>query len=71
MCAKYSAEWWEKIPDINREISSRIEDDSDICHFWRHTISTRRMTTAAAVCGHLRSIQVLAAFKKAHAKPQK
>jgi hypothetical protein len=30
MCAKYSAEWWEKIPDINREISSRIEDDSDI-----------------------------------------
>jgi hypothetical protein len=29
------------------------------------------MTTAAAVCGHLRSIQVLAAFKKARAKPQK
>jgi hypothetical protein len=23
MCAKYSAEWWEKIPDINRQISSR------------------------------------------------
>ena len=28
------------------------------------------MTTAAAVGGHLRSIQVLAAFKKARAKPQ-
>src|SRR5262249_24762896 len=27
--------------------------------------------TAATVCGHLRSIQVLAAFKKAHAKPKK
>jgi hypothetical protein len=32
MCAKYSAEWWEKFPDINREISprrdpSRIVDD--------------------------------------------
>ena len=21
MCGKYSAEWWEKIPDISREIS--------------------------------------------------
>jgi hypothetical protein len=21
MCAKYSAEWWEKIPDTSREIS--------------------------------------------------
>jgi hypothetical protein len=32
MCAKYSAEWWKKFPDISREISShrdpsRIVDD--------------------------------------------
>ena len=45
MCAKYSAEWWEKIPDINREISSRCDPSGIVDDLIQETASGRLSPT--------------------------
>ena len=45
MCAKYSAEWWEKIPDINREISSRRDPSKIVDDLIQETASGRPSPT--------------------------
>jgi len=45
MCAKYSAEWWEKFPDINREISSRRDPSRIVDDLIQETASGRPSPT--------------------------
>jgi len=45
MCAKYSAEWWEKIPDITREISSRRDPSRIVDDLIQETASGRPSPT--------------------------
>src|SRR5262249_26121136 len=45
MCAKYSAEWWEKIPDITREISSRRDPSRIVDDLIQETASGRASPT--------------------------
>lgn len=51
MCAKYSAQWWEKIPDTSREISPGHNPSSVIDDLIQATASekpspTRRSKTS-------------------------
>ena len=41
MAGKYSAEWWEKIADINREISARHDPSSVVDDLIQATASGR------------------------------
>jgi hypothetical protein len=59
MAGKYSAEWWEKIADINREISPRQDPSSVVDDLIQATASGQPSPTTT--CENIRRIRRLEA----------